>query len=57
MTAGLDRAPARGGWHWGPWLCEFVGTALLLGGGLSAVFLDFGQGSPVAAHVASTTMM
>ncbi len=39
----------------GSWLCEFLGTALLFGGGLSAVFLDFGQGSPVAAHLASTS--
>jgi aquaporin Z len=45
--------PARGGWHWAAWGCEFAGTALLLGGGLSAVFLDFGHGSPVAAHLAS----
>ena len=49
------RTPAQGGWHWVPWLCEFLGTALLLGGGLSAVFLDFGPGSPVAAHLHSTS--
>ncbi len=57
LPATADQGPTRaqGGWHWGPWLCEFVGTALLLAGGLSAVFLDFGAGSPVAAHVPSTS--
>jgi aquaporin Z len=55
VTADKDRTSAQGGWHWGPWLCEFVGTALLLAGGLSAVFLDFGVGSPVAAHLPSTS--
>jgi aquaporin Z len=45
--------PAEGGWHWAPWLCEFFGTALLLCGGLSAVFLDFGPHSPIAPHLAS----
>ncbi len=38
-----------------PWLCEFLGTAILLGGGLSAVFLDFGPDSPVAPHVPSVS--
>ncbi len=38
---------AQGGWHWTEWVCELVGTAILLIGGLSAVFLDFGPGSPV----------
>ena len=42
---------ARGGWHWAEWLCELAGTALLLVGGLSAVCLDFGRGSPVATVV------
>lgn len=45
--------PPQSGWHWTPWLCEFLGTALMLGAGLSAVFLDFGPSSPVAAHVPS----
>lgn len=49
------RTPAQGGWHWAPWLCEFLGTALLLGGGLSGVFLDFGPASPVAARLHSTS--
>ncbi len=44
--AGTEALP---GWHWVEWWCEFSGTALLMLGGLSAVFLDFGPGSPVAA--------
>ena len=43
------------GWHWVPWLSEFVGTAILLLGGLSAVFLDFGPASPVATAVPSSS--
>ena len=43
--------PARAGWHWAQWWCEFAGTALLLLGGLSAVCLDFGASSPVAKVV------
>jgi aquaporin Z len=42
---------SRGGLHWAEWGCEFVGTALLLIGGLSAVCLDFAPGSPVASLV------
>lgn len=49
------KAP-ESGWHWLPWLCEFAGTGLLLGAGLSAVFLDFGPSSPVAAHVPSYSL-
>ena len=45
--------PAHGGWHWAPWACEFLGTAILLCGGLSAVFLDFGPSSPVTPHLPS----
>jgi aquaporin Z len=44
---------AKGGWHWIPWGCEFLGTMILISGGLSAVYLDFGPASPVAAHLAS----
>lgn len=40
--------PAQSGWHWTEWWCEFIGTALLLLGGLSAVCLDFGSNSPMA---------
>jgi len=40
---------ACGGWHWAEWGSEFVGTGILLLGGLSGLFLDFAPGSPVAA--------
>ncbi len=49
------QAPLRG-LHWLPWLCELGGTAILLLGGLSAVFLDVGPSSPVAAHVPSASL-
>jgi len=39
------------GVHVVEWLAEGLGTALLLVGGLSAVCLDFGSGSPVARVV------
>jgi aquaporin Z len=52
----VARKPPESGWHWLPWLCELAGTALLLGAGLSAVFLDFGPSSPVAAHVPSSSL-
>ena len=48
-----DRTPAQSGWHWRPWGCEFLGTALLLAGGLSAVFLDFGSSSPIEPRLPS----
>lgn len=38
------------------WLCEAIGTMLLLLGGLSAICLDFGRGSWVAAAVPSVSM-
>ena len=50
-----SKAP-ESGWHWKPWLCEFLGTALLLAGGLSAVFLDFGAHSPIARDVPSHSL-
>jgi aquaporin Z len=53
LSEPVQRHPPAAGWHWTPWLCEFLGTALLLGGGLSAVFLDFGAHSPVTAHLPS----
>jgi aquaporin Z len=51
----VARKDAEGGWHWIPWGCEFLGTAILLIGGLSAVFLDFGPSSPVAVHLRSVS--
>lgn len=47
--------PARSGFHWAEWGAEFLGTAILVFGGLSAVALDFGAGSPVAAHIPSVS--
>jgi aquaporin Z len=44
---------AQGGWHGAEWGCEFLGTALLLLGGLSAVVFDFGAGSPVGHAIPS----
>jgi aquaporin Z len=47
-------APApEGGLHWVEWGCELAGTAILVAGGLSAVSLDFGPGSFVAASIPS----
>lgn len=53
LKAASTSTPARGGWHWAPWACEFLGTAILLISGLSAVFLNFGPSSPVARHLPS----
>ena len=49
----VTHTSAQGGWHWIPWGCEFLGTAILLAGGLSAVFLDFGPSSPIAPRLPS----
>src|SRR5215469_4840512 len=52
--AAHTREPATtpaGGWHWTEWGCELAGTAVLLLGGLSGLFLDFAPGSPVARVV------
>jgi aquaporin Z len=62
--AGLGRAlrgpreflhPPRGGVHLVEWASELVGTFVLVFGGLSAVVLDFGTGSPVAPLVPSAS--
>jgi len=45
--------PPLAGWHWTEWCCEAAGTALLLLGGLSAVFLDLGPHSPVVPQLPS----
>ena len=57
-TTGAPRrwSPMRGGLHWAEWACELAGTFLLVAGGLSAVVLDFGSGSVVAAHVPSSSL-
>src|SRR5450756_732151 len=58
MSVASDVQPnkvAEGGWHWAAWLCEFAGTAVLLAGGLSAVFLNFGPSSPVTPHLPSAS--
>src|SRR6202046_3382799 len=47
---------ARGGWHWAEWGSEFAGTAILLLGGLSGLFLDFAPGSPVSASLPSESV-
>ena len=47
--------PARGGLHAGAWAAELAGTAILVFGGLSAVVLDFGAGSPVATAIPSAS--
>jgi glycerol uptake facilitator-like aquaporin len=51
-------ADQRRSWrvHFGEWGAEAAGTALLLIGGLSAVCLDFGKHSWVAAHVPSVSL-
>jgi len=54
-TRSVPSKAAEGGWHWTAWLCEFAGTAILLAGGLSAVFLDFGPSSPVTPHLPSSS--
>jgi aquaporin Z len=41
--------------HLSEWACELAGTALLLLGGLSAVALDFGPGSPIARVLPSAS--
>lgn len=46
-AAGSAGSAPRGGWHPVEWGCELVGTAVLLFGGLSAVCLTMGPGSPV----------
>ncbi|MGA7171990.1 MAG: aquaporin [Candidatus Dormiibacterota bacterium] len=47
--------PPRNGWHWSEWSAEGIGTAILVLGGLSAVCLDFGTGSPMLHLVPSTS--
>ena len=49
-TAQMRRPPIS------PYLAEFLGTAILLVVGLSAVSVDFGAGSPVAAAIPSAVL-
>lgn len=52
--AAADQSTAAvGGWHWVEWGCEFLGTALLLLGGLSGLFLNFSPSSAVPDAVPS----
>ena len=51
----FSHAP-RSGVHVVDWACELVGTALLVLGGLSAVFMDFGRGSPTVSLVHSHSL-
>lgn len=39
--------PPDAGLHLQVWGCEFFGTALLLFGGLTAIWIDFGAHSPI----------
>lgn len=55
MTERARPQPARGGWHWREWLAELAGTALLLIGGISAICLDFGAGTPMARLVPASS--
>ena len=45
-----------GALHWREWLAEFVGTGLLIVGGLGAVTLDFGSHSPIAPLLPSHSL-
>jgi aquaporin Z len=47
-SQGAAPRPADAGFHWRIWAAEGAGTALLMLGGLSAVALVSGSGSPVA---------
>lgn len=55
MKATVNRQPPQPGAHPVEWLCEYAGTALLMCGGLSAICLDFGSGSRVAAALPSVS--
>jgi aquaporin Z len=49
--------PAQPGWHPVEWGCEFLGTAMLLIGGLSAVCFDFGPGTPLSSVPTSPRLL
>jgi aquaporin Z len=48
--------PPRNGWHWSEWSAEGLGTGILVLGGLSAVCLDFGTGSPMLHLIPSSSV-
>lgn len=48
--------PPRNGWHWSEWAAEGLGTGILVLGGLSAVCLDFGTGSPMLHLIPSSSL-
>ena len=48
--------PAQPGWHLPEWTAESLGTFLLVLGGLSAVCLDFGRGSPIPHLIPSISL-
>ncbi|HUY61758.1 MAG TPA: hypothetical protein VMW49_07770, partial [Candidatus Dormibacteraeota bacterium] len=47
--------PPQSGVHLAEWASELGGTAILVLGGLSAVCLDFGRGSPIAPLLPSVS--
>lgn len=49
-------SPPEGGLHPVEWGCELAGTFVLVLGGLSAVCLDFGRGSPMPHLVPSSSL-
>ena len=51
----IARKAPESGRHWVPWSCELAGTAILIAGGLSAVFLDFGPASPITPVLPSAS--
>jgi len=51
----LIRQPHKGV-HLEEWLCEFIGTFILIAGGLSAVFFDFSPELPMSHIVASHSL-
>ncbi len=54
-TPAAGEHPPQPGMHLAAWASELAGTAILVLGGLSAVCLDFGHGSPVAPLLPSVS--